>query len=207
MESGDITRVVNGLGGDDEREALSDEIYEHLRICVRSVLTKESSSGRGPNVKQDLTVVVHECWLKLQSTANWENRAHYFGAASRATRQILIDMARKRTRAPRVFSYHDNAELQDDSVGMDLDLSSTLDRVGTVLEDLESIAPRAARIASYRLFGDLPTSMIAEEEGISQRMVQRDWKFAQAWLASRLTLSDILCQTASILSPLTNSNA
>lgn len=207
MGHGDITRVVNGLGAEVEREALSREIYEQLRVCVRSVLAGENPAGTGVHAGQDLTLVVHECWLKLQGTPSWDSRAHYFGAASRATRQILIDMARKRKRTPHGLSYHEGSEPPDRDQVMDPDLSDALDRVGTALEGLEAIAPRAARVASFRLFGNLSPQLIAQEEGVSVRTIERDWEFARPWLASRLSVRIVNNATARFLSQPDRSDA
>jgi RNA polymerase sigma-70 factor (ECF subfamily) len=45
---------------------------------------------------------------------------------------------------------------------------------------------RAARVTELRFFAGLEESEIAEELGVSEITVKRDWKFARAWLASRL---------------------
>ena len=44
------------------------------------------------------TELVHEAFLKLgrRDDATWEGRAHFFGAAARAMRQVLVDFARRR---------------------------------------------------------------------------------------------------------------
>ena len=44
------------------------------------------------------TELVHEAFLKLgpNDERRWDGRAHFFGAASRAMRQVLVDFARRR---------------------------------------------------------------------------------------------------------------
>lgn len=44
------------------------------------------------------TALVHEAYLRLvdDSRVQWQNRAHFFGIAARAMRQILVDYARER---------------------------------------------------------------------------------------------------------------
>ena len=41
---------------------------------------------------------MHEVYLKLGRgpESGWDGRAHFFGAASRAMRQVLVDFARRR---------------------------------------------------------------------------------------------------------------
>jgi hypothetical protein len=42
------------------------------------------------------TALVHEAWLKLtvNPQASWTDRQHFFRAAAKAMRQILVDRAR-----------------------------------------------------------------------------------------------------------------
>jgi hypothetical protein len=50
-----------------------------------------------PGQTLQATAVVHEAWLKLGgSNQQWHNRAHFFGAAAEAMRQIFIDQARRK---------------------------------------------------------------------------------------------------------------
>src|SRR5579863_10560235 len=44
------------------------------------------------------TALVHEAWLRLSGgeDGNWQNRAHFFGAAAEAMRRILINNARRK---------------------------------------------------------------------------------------------------------------
>lgn len=186
MQRGSITQVINGQSQGQHADSAMDGVYAELRACVRGVLARECGSCAGPHGKQDLTMVVHECWLKLQRTPHWDNRAHFFGAASRATRQVLIDMARSRQRRPPDRSYNDNLETGLSDSATTRNITDTAREVDAALNALGKHAPRAARIGGYRLFGDLSTEIIAEIEGVTPRTVQRDWNFARAWLASRL---------------------
>lgn len=186
VRHGSITQVLNSSSDEIHSEEVIGAIYEELRACVRGVLARENRCGSRPQANADLTMVVHECWLKLQRTPHWDSRAHFFGAASRATRQILIDMARTRRRRPQDFSYDDKRYMAhaQNLCGRDMEIDAV--ELDAALNALAQHAPRAARIGGYRLFGDLSTEIIAEIEGVSPRTVQRDWLFARAWLASRL---------------------
>lgn len=207
MRRGDITQVINGHASGPDADVTMSEIYHQLRHCVAGILAGECRNGPGPHAGQDLTMVVHECWLKLQRTPHWDNRAHFFGAASRATRQILIDMARSRKRRPAPRVYLDGIDHGQSPTTTQSDMAETAARVDAALNGLAEIAPRAARIGGYRLFGDLPSEMIAEIEGVDVRTVQRDWKFARAWLASRLDPGHSAPPLLSIVSPISDSHA
>jgi DNA-directed RNA polymerase specialized sigma24 family protein len=58
--------------------------------------------------------------------------------------------------------------------------------VDAALRKLERVEPRWAAVAEMRLFGNLPTTMIAERLGVTARTVERDWERASAWLRERM---------------------
>src|SRR6185436_5455127 len=95
-EESEITRLLRGLGaGDASREAeLFPLVYAELRALARSQVARER---RAP---LQATELVHEAWLRVAggSAADWNSRAHFFGAAARAMRRILIEEARRRAR-------------------------------------------------------------------------------------------------------------
>ena len=105
------------------------------------------------------TELVHESYLKLHGTASadWEGRAHFFGAASRAMRQVLVDFARRRGaakrggEATRVSLGEDDAVLQPGRLGhvgriarVDEDPSGHGDVWGLVAVDVEERLNAAA---------------------------------------------------------------
>src|SRR5262245_46104264 len=68
-------------------------VYEELRQLADRFLAAERRSAT-----LQPTALVHEAYLRLVGSdqAGWENRAHFFGAAARAIRRILVDRARAR---------------------------------------------------------------------------------------------------------------
>ena len=133
----------------------------------------------------NLTLLVHEAWIKLQRTQRWKSRAHFFGSASNAMRQVLVDEARKRNTHKR----------RANQARIDPDLLS--ERTPDLLEDVLAIDEaisrlatedeRAARVAEMKLFGDITMETIAACLDVTLRTVQRDWRFARAWLADALS--------------------
>ena len=79
-------------------EELLPLVYDELRRIAAGKMAGEVAA-------QTLqpTALVHEAWLRLAGDAapQFENRAHFFGAAAEAMRRILIDRARKRIAAKR----------------------------------------------------------------------------------------------------------
>ena len=75
-------------------DQLFEAVYGELRRLAASHLRRERRDHT-----LSATALVHEAWLKLSDQNNqaWQNRAHFFGAASHAMRRILVDHARGRS--------------------------------------------------------------------------------------------------------------
>src|SRR5687767_2494539 len=101
-------------GGSDPTSFAEDAfypvVYEELKRIARHHL-------RVANAKATLstTELVHEAYLKISPgpASGWEGRGHFFGAASRAMRQVLVDFARRRATTKR------GGQLQRVSLGSD----------------------------------------------------------------------------------------
>ena len=92
------------------------------------------------------TALVHEKWLKLVGRREhlWQNRAHFFNAASIAMRRILIDQARRKARFK-----HGVGQVQVDMQFINLAQTTPDDNVlliNEALDQLEKDAPEEARI-------------------------------------------------------------
>ena len=85
----------------DERSAhqppgaqdVAPRVYDELRRLAAAYMRRER-----PGQTLQPTALVHEVYLRLagKEDANWENRRHFFFAASRAMRDILVDQARRK---------------------------------------------------------------------------------------------------------------
>jgi RNA polymerase sigma factor (TIGR02999 family) len=129
---------------------------------------------------------VHEAYLKLidGSRAPVRSRAYFFGAASRAMRQVLVDAARRRNREKRGGGVAPvPLDLAPDLVDETAEELLELDRA---LARLAESHPRPARVLECRFFGGLSVPETAEVVEVTGRTVQRDWDFARAWLRREL---------------------
>jgi len=173
-----------------ERKA-SDElltlVYEELRRLADRLLAAE-----GPRQTLQATALVHEAYLRLTGAADvgWENRAHFFGAAARAIRRILIDRARARGterrgggRRPLPLEAAAGVMVGEPRVDV-LALDEALER-------LASLDAQKARVIELRFFGGLTAEETAETLGISPSTVVREWRFARAWLHRELDDGDV----------------
>jgi RNA polymerase sigma factor (TIGR02999 family) len=152
-------------------------VYEELRELADRFLAGEQ---RGATLQP--TALVHEAYLRLVGSdrAGWENRAHFFGAAARAIRRILIDRARARGAARRgggrPLRLDTDAPLAGPEPSLDV---LALDEA---LAKLQSIDAQKARVVELRFFGGLSVDETAATLGVSASTVARDWVFARTWL-------------------------
>jgi RNA polymerase sigma factor (TIGR02999 family) len=133
------------------------------------------------------TALVHEAWVRLAEHGSqlWENRAHFFAAASEAMRRILIERARRKAR----FKHgggQQRVNLED------LELAGTMADeklllVDEALERLREEDPETADVVTLKFFGGLTHEEIAEVTGTSERTVRRQWIYAKAWLFDRVS--------------------
>jgi RNA polymerase sigma factor (TIGR02999 family) len=91
-------------------------------------------------------------------------------------RQILVDHARARKAAKR-----DAAAVLDVPVAHEHHQLDTL-AVDQALERMSARYPRCARVVELRFFGDLDFREIADTMDLSLATVERDWRFARAYL-------------------------
>src|SRR5579885_411222 len=90
-----LTKLLRRLetGDRDAIDAVIPLVYDELKKLARSHLRREAGM-----VPLETTALVHEAFLKLAHGRHpsYENRAHFYGIASRLMRQVLVDSARAR---------------------------------------------------------------------------------------------------------------
>jgi len=183
MAPSDVTKLLRAIGAGKESAyaELLPILYEDLHRMAQSQMRRE----RGDHTWQP-TELVNEAFLRLvQGNRSFENRAHFFAAASEAMRRILVDHARHRSAQKRGGEYHrvtfDSLAIQSDEPDVDI---LALDEA---LTDLAKHDPRLEQVVKLRFFVGLNVQEVAELLDISPATVKRDWTFARAWLLDRLS--------------------
>jgi RNA polymerase sigma-70 factor, ECF subfamily len=132
------------------------------------------------------TALVNEAYLRLvgRQDVGWESRAHFFAVSAQVMRHILVDYARQR--ASRKHGGEYRRVTLDGTADVSNERSAELVALHDALEALEKINPRGSKVVELRYFGGMNNKEIAEVLQISETTVERDWRFAKAWLYREL---------------------
>lgn len=182
-----VTRVLEAAVGGDRRavDRLLTLVYDELREIARARL-----AGLAPGQSLRPTDLVHEAYIKLIGVEDrtWENRRHFINAAGTAMRSIIVDRARARMALKRGGD-REHKPLHDDAAVFSRDPSEVL-AMNEALRAFAEEDDRAAKVVSLRIFLGMAEADIADVLGVTDRTVQRDWKYARAWLAIRMRSDD-----------------
>jgi RNA polymerase sigma factor (TIGR02999 family) len=112
--------------------------------------------------------------------ATFEDRDHFLGAAAIAMRRILVNHALAR-RAEKRGGDRQRVTLFE-AASVFEEHADDLAALDEALRELERADPRKSRVVELRFFGGLSEETIARLLGVSARTVEREWRFAKAWL-------------------------
>lgn len=174
----DVTHLIASwrAGDEDARAALMSLVYANVRAIARQSLRNMPGATLGA------TDLAHEALLRmLGSDAPWENRKHFYHVVAQATRQVLVDAARKRLSLKR-GSGAEHLGL-DAALNLGFEQSdSTLMRLDNALNDLSGNHARRAQMIELVYFGGLNREEVAATLEVSEGTVDRDLRLARAWL-------------------------
>jgi RNA polymerase sigma factor (TIGR02999 family) len=177
--SGKLTRLLAdaAAGRPNAARDLLPLVYRSLRDLAE----RQMGSERTGHTLQ-ATALVHEAYLRLlgNSDVGWDSRAHFYGAAAEAMRRILIEHARrvgaKKRGGDRKREISNVADLaHEDTVGDALEIDAGI-------EALRREDPRAASVIHLRFYTGLSIDETAAVLDIAPSTVDRDWRYARAWL-------------------------
>jgi len=182
-----VTQILQSVGREDPGAAnrLLPLVYEELRRLAQKQMANEP-----PGQTIQATALVHEAYLRLVGAPElrWESRAHFFAAAARAMRRILVDRARRRQAVKhggdrrRVGLEPVEVACEDSAFGG----ADQLVALDEALDELEGVDARKARIVMLRYFAGLTIQETAKALNLSRTTVKDEWQFARAWLYSKM---------------------
>jgi RNA polymerase sigma factor (TIGR02999 family) len=156
-------------------------VYAELRRLAAAL------SGRlPPGQTLQPTALVHEAYLRLVGDRDpgWEGRRHFFGAAARAMRNILVEQARRKGAHKRGGGAR-RVELAEGLAVIEPPAEDLL-AVDEAIQKLQAEKPQLAEIAMLRYFAGLSVDQAASVLGVSSSTLEREWRFARAWLVREL---------------------
>ena len=171
-------------GDSDALPELTDLVYGELRRLA-SVFLKGEASGH----TLQPTALVHELYLHIEGVRemDWKCRAQFFAISARMMRNILVDHAH-------------NAEPSSAAAATSSRFRTAISKPVATPISFWSMwpsavsrpnIPRQAQVVELRFFGGLTLEETAEAlkidfENTSLRTVERDWRFARAWLLNEI---------------------
>jgi RNA polymerase sigma factor (TIGR02999 family) len=157
-------------------------LYSELKTIAAALLRRESTAP----LTLQATALVNEAFVRLfQGQAggperDFNDRAHFFRAAARAMRNILIDRARSARVGRRTDAAVESIVIAPDTATMTGD--EDLLALDGALASLERRDSRQHDVVMLRYFAGLTIDQTAEALGVSPATVKNEWTYARAWL-------------------------
>jgi RNA polymerase sigma factor (TIGR02999 family) len=169
-------------GSEQERKALDlvfSLVYEELRSLASPKRRREF------DITVNSTALVHEAWMKLKDSPYLAATSlpHFKALAARAVRQVLVDEARRRRTEKRGNEFVLVPMEELDTTKLTMIFDSELLAPEADIQDLSARNARQARVVKCRFFGGVNVSETAEILGVSESVIERDWRNVKAWLA------------------------
>lgn len=177
----DVTRLLVAWSNGDA--AAAEQLTEVVYAQVRAIAGKHLRQFEG-EVTLAPTELANELFLRLLSRdIDWRDRRHFFGVVVAAMRNLLIDMARARGSEKRGGGQvHLTLSSAEDHISEE----SEPELLDGALDALRELDPRKCEVIELTYFLGLKREEIAETLDISVATVDRELRFARAWLKERL---------------------
>ena len=193
----DITRWLHAwqAGDDHAADAFMPALYAELRQMAASRLRREASAHT-----IDASDLVHEAMARLfgakkraqdgeldgDTRAKYANRAHFLAVSGLYMRSILVDRARS------ILASGRPGEMVPLTVSLIVQLPGDSDAIDVlelddVLRQLKGVDLRASRVIELSVFAGMQREDIALATGISVPTVDRDLRFARAYINRALS--------------------
>jgi len=182
MSNHDITLLLQDwVGGDaSSLEKLTPLVYEHLHKLAASIFNSER-----PNHTMQATALVHEAFVKLVDIkTNLQNRNHFYALAAKMMRRILVDHARAKNSVKR--GENQKALALEDVIIVAPEVGEEILSLHEALNILEKNDSLKSKLLELHYFGGLTYQEISDLLNISTSKLDRDMRFAKAWLRNQL---------------------
>jgi RNA polymerase sigma factor (TIGR02999 family) len=180
---GDLTLLLSDTTNPDALKTVMRLAYNELH---RMAIWRSGGRPTGRSL-QPTDLLNESCIRLLQSKTAFKNRRHFFGAASKTMRRILVESARRR-RAHKRGGDLQRVDLSEAEGGAFERPSDLLD-FHAALTRLARVQPSWSEVAELRVFGGWSTIEVATILQCGESTARRRWANARKWLASTLAKS------------------
>ena len=165
----------------DAESQLANAVYAQMRRLARRVVSNEAA-----DFSIQATALLNEALLELlrYRPVEWQDRAHFFRAASQLLRRRCIDHIRAQRaekRPPR--------KLRVDLTDLPVPSPDRFEEILLVHTELEHLARKdksLAELVEMVYFGGVSIEAVAEMRGVSDRTIKRHLDFARRCMKARL---------------------
>ena len=190
----EITRLLRALrsaevmsetsaeaGGADAADDLARAVHTQLERIARREFNKAGAGG----LTIEPGVLADDALLKiLGNNSSFENRRMFFAYATRIMVRELLNHQRLR-RAQKRGGDWVQVTLSSAREG-EPGLAVNVEHMPEILEELRELDARKADVVELKVFWGMTVPEISETLEVSASTVDREWRFAQRWLAREL---------------------
>ena len=161
-------------------DALFSEVYQQLRRLAH----RQRRAGDGATL--NTTALVHELYLRVSTNSGlaFAQPAQFFAYAAHAIRHLLCDRARARLRRQSTGAW--STLVADDDERLAIASAEEAMALDAALTRLALVDARAAQTVELLYFAGLSLEQVADTLGLARRTIDRDWRFARAFLHDQL---------------------
>jgi RNA polymerase sigma factor (TIGR02999 family) len=182
-EAADLTPLLNlaAAGDADAARQVFPAVYKELRGIASARL---AGLPRGGTIQT--TALVHEAYLRIvqRNPVGWDSLRHFYFAAARAMRDVLVEEARRKTAGKRGGGTKSVA-FDEEAWGFDSPPEDVL-ALDAALTRLEREDPEGHHLVLLRFYAGLRHEEIAELMEVSARTAERKWRFLRVWLSREI---------------------
>jgi RNA polymerase sigma factor (TIGR02999 family) len=176
-------------------DQLMKTVYDDLERIAASQLRRQFGDAAGQLTLEPRSLVNESYMRLIKQRKTFDNRGQFFAIATRVMLRVLLDYRRQRLAAKRGAGLrvgltldladqhqHARADARADDRASFLDIEA----FDQALTDLDRLSQRKCDIVRMRVIWNMTIDEIAESLDISPSSVDRDWRFAKAWIAAEV---------------------
>lgn len=169
-----------------DRAESADALFAAVYGRLKAMAGRQLAHGHA-DATLETTALVHELYLRMCTHRElaFDHQAQFFSYAARAIRHLLADRARDRLRH-RAGGQWVRVTLTSGDEQFALESAEQALALDAALHHLEAIDERAALVLQLHYFAGLTVGQIAAALDLAPSTVDRDGRYARAFLKSEL---------------------